>query len=76
MKKKSITDVVIQLTEKQLLHIEYGEAATPQALEVSTSEIKNWEKIPYFRGVWYAVQEPQGYYSESITLIKFREIAT
>ena len=74
MKKKSITDVVIELTEKQLLHIEYGEAATPQALEVSTSEIKSWEKIPYFRGVWYAVQEPQGYYSESITLIKFREI--
>ena len=74
MKNKKITDVVINLTEKQLLHIEYGEVATPQALEVTDSEIKGWEKIPYFRGVWYAVQEPQGYYGKDYALIKFRDI--
>lgn len=74
MKKKSITDVVIELTEKQLLHIEHGEAATPQALEVSTSEIQGWEKIPYYRGVWYAVQEAQDYYGDYDLLVEFNEI--
>ena len=74
MAKKNITDVVIELTEKQLLHIQYGESATPQALEVSSSQIKSWEKIPYFRGVWYAVQDSQDYYGEYDLLIEFREI--
>ena len=74
MTKKHITDVVIELTEKQLLYIEYGEAATPQALGVSTSTIKSWEKIPYFRGVWYAVHENQGIYGEDNPLIQFHEI--
>ena len=74
MTKKKITDVVIELTEKQLLHIEFGEAATPQALEVSTSEMQGWEKIPYYRGVWYAVQEAQYYYGDYDLLVEFNEI--
>lgn len=62
-RKKKISEIPFQLTDKQRIALEH-QTTTPQGLGVKQTTYNAWFNDPYFRALWYAIEEEEIYYEE------------
>lgn len=62
-RKKKISEIPFQLTDKQRIALEH-QTTTPQGLGVKQATYDAWFNDPYFRALWYAIEEGDIYYDE------------
>lgn len=62
-RKKKISEIPFQLTDKQRIALEH-QTTTPQGLGIKQTTYDAWFNDPYFRALWYAIEEGDIYYDE------------
>lgn len=62
-RKKKISEIPFQLTDKQRIALEH-QHINPQGLGVKQATYDAWFNDPYFRGLWHTIEEEEIYYDE------------
>ena len=62
-RKKKISEIPFQLTDKQRIALKH-QNTNPQGLGVKQATYDAWFNDPYFRALWYAIEESDIYYDE------------
>ena len=62
-RKKKISEIPFQLTDKQRIALGH-QTTTPQGLGIKQTTYDAWFNDPYFRALWYAIEEGDIYYDD------------